>query len=58
MNHEAMEVSNRSLASDRGEVSCMAVSERLRRRTSLQSSADHFGDVVAALFRRGRVAGC
>ena len=57
MNHEAMEVSNRSLASDGGQASCVAISERGWRGTSLESSADHFGDIATALFRRGREAG-
>ena len=57
MNHEAMEVSNRGLASDGGQASCVAISERSRRGTALESSADHFGDVAATLFRRGREAG-
>ena len=57
MDHEAMEVSNRGLASDGGQASCVAISERRWRGTSLEASADHFGDVAAALFRRGREAG-
>ena len=57
MNHEAMEVSNRGLASDGGQASCVAISERRWRGTSLESSADHFGDITTALFRRGREAG-
>ena len=52
MNHNAMEVGNRRLASDGGQASCVPVSERRRCGTSLESASDHFGDVSAALFRR------